>query len=343
MRHGHPFVHDAPALNSTGVCRWHANTPGTMPSQGRTWWCHATLRRQALCRLAQPRAEMAACCFAPHAPAIPCNALRYGLLCPSGPAEKWPLRCASATTRTIVLHASGPLPRGIAKVAAKAAKTSAKVPPPAVASTVSTILGIVVLLGSFLYKVPQVVRIARRRSGEGISVAMYSVETVATSLSALYFLRRAFPLSTYGELFFIVVQNIVILGQIHFFENLNQRLAALAVACYCVGVAVLLSPAAPLKLLMALQLAAIPTLNLARVPQIALNWRRKSTGELSPITLGLQVAGNLARVFTTIVSVGDGLMLLGVGMSTVFNAALVGQYVYYNVPNRRKESADIQR
>jgi mannose-P-dolichol utilization defect 1 len=242
-----------------------------------------------------------------------------------------------------VLHASGPLPRGIAKVAAEAAKTSAKVPPPAVASTVSTILGIVVLLGSFLYKVPQVVRIARRRSGEGISVAMYSVETVATSLSALYFLRRAFPLSTYGELFFIVVQNIVILGQIHFFENLNQRLATLAVACYCVGVAVLLSPAAPLKLLMALQLAAIPTLNLARVPQIALNWRRKSTGELSPITLGLQVAGNLARVFTTIVSVGDGLMLLGVGMSTIFNAALVGQYVYYNVPNRRKESAGIQR
>lgn len=202
----------------------------------------------------------------------------------------------------------------------------------------STVVGVLVLVGSFLYKVPQVLRIARRRSGEGISVAMYALETVATSMSALYFLRRGFAFSTYGECFFIVLQNMFILAQILVFEKLDRGRAALAAVLYLAGVAFLLSPAAPLKLLMALQLATIPILNFARIPQIVLNWQRKSTGELSPITLTLQVAGNIARVFTTIVSVGDWLMLLGVVVSTVFNGTLVAQYVHYNKFGRTKQA-----
>lgn len=38
--------------------------------------------------------------------------------------------------------------------------------------------------------------------------------------------------------------------------------------------------------------------------QIVMNYQRKSTGELAPTTLVLQAAGNLARIFTTIVQVG---------------------------------------
>jgi hypothetical protein len=37
--------------------------------------------------------------------------------------------------------------------------------------------------------------------------------------------------------------------------------------------------------------------------QIVMNYQRKSTGELAPTTLVLQAAGNLARIFTTIVQV----------------------------------------
>jgi mannose-P-dolichol utilization defect 1 len=212
-------------------------------------------------------------------------------------------------------------------------------PPPASAlGLLSTGVGSLVLLGSIFYKLPQVLRIARRRSGKGISVVMYSVETVATTFSALYFLRRAFHFSTYGELFFIILQNAVILSQIAAFENLDRVRTAAAAVLYAAAVAFLASPAAPLTLLMALQLAAIPLLNLARVPQIVLNWRRKSTGELSPVTLGLQVVGNVARIFTTLASVGDALMLLGVLVSTAFNTALVGQYIHYNTSSKDRSA-----
>ena len=38
-----------------------------------------------------------------------------------------------------------------------------------------------------------------------------------------------------------------------------------------------------------------------RIPQIMLNIRRGNSGELSPVTSGLNLAGNLARTFTTLV------------------------------------------
>lgn len=197
-------------------------------------------------------------------------------------------------------------------------------------SVISAIVGVCVLIGSLLYKIPQVLRIARRRSGEGVSVTMYSLETIGTTFSALYFMRRAFAFSTYGELVFVAVQNVAILCLIVLFEKHNRVVAALAALAYACMVILLLSPSVPLKVLMGLQIAAIPILNLARVPQIILNWRRKGTGQLAPLTLGLQVLGNVARIFTTLASVRDWLMLTGVCVSTLFNSTLVAQWLYYN-------------
>jgi mannose-P-dolichol utilization defect 1 len=199
-----------------------------------------------------------------------------------------------------------------------------------VLALLSTIVGVLVLIGSVLYKIPQVVRIARRRSGKGVSVTMYSLETIGTTFSFMYFARKAFAFSSYGELVFVMVQNVVILGLLVAFEKFNRPASVALGILYAALVFLLLSPSVPLRALMVLQIAAIPILNLARVPQILLNWRRKGTGELAPITLGLQLLGNVARIFTTIASVRDWLMLTGVCVSTLFNATLVIQWLYYN-------------
>jgi mannose-P-dolichol utilization defect protein 1 len=200
----------------------------------------------------------------------------------------------------------------------------------------STIVGILVLIGSLLYKIPQVLRIAKRRSGEGISITMYLLETIGTTFSVMYFARKAFAFASYGELVFVMGQNVVILALIAAYEKLNKPFAVLAGIAYLTLVISLLSPSVPLRALVGLQVASIPILNIARIPQIVLNWRRKGTGELAPITLGLQLLGNVARIFTTIASVRDWLMLVGVCVSTLFNATLVGQWLYYS---RRKPVA----
>ncbi|KAK1862594.1 hypothetical protein I4F81_005162 [Pyropia yezoensis] len=86
--------------------------------------------------------------------------------------------------------------------------------------------------------------------------------------------------------------------------------------------------------------AAIPVVNVgARLPQAALNWRRKTVGEQSVVTLALQWLGNLARVFTTLVQVRDPVVLCGSVASAVVNGALVGQWVWYT----RKERAAAKR
>lgn len=194
----------------------------------------------------------------------------------------------------------------------------------------SSIVGVCVLIGSLLYKIPQVFRIVRRKSAAGISVLMYAMETLGTTFSAVYFARRAFPFVTYGESIFVMVQNVLIMMLIVIYQRLPKLSALCCSAFYLIALLFLYSSFFPLKFLMALQVCSIPVLNFARVPQIFLNFRRKSTGELSPITLGLQLLGNVARVFTTIAQVKDPLMLLGICVATCFNSVLFGQWIFYS-------------
>jgi hypothetical protein len=65
--------------------------------------------------------------------------------------------------------------------------------------------------------------------------------------------------------------------------------------------------------LAALQASTIVTMALgSRLPQILLNWRRGDAGMLSVTSCGLNVAGNAARVFTTLVLTRDPLLLGGI-------------------------------
>lgn len=204
------------------------------------------------------------------------------------------------------------------------------IPPNNFLTIFSTIVGICVLIGSLLYKIPQVVRVLRRRSAAGISVLMYSLETIGTTFSAVYFARRRIPFSTYGESVFIMFQNFIILILIVFYQKLPRAPAIFLALLYIVSLFFLYSNFVSMPVLTILQICSIPIMNLARIPQILLNWRRKGTGELSPITLGLQLLGNVARIFTTIAQVKDPLMLTGIAVATCFNSTLFGQWMWYS-------------
>ena len=201
---------------------------------------------------------------------------------------------------------------------------------PTLLSLLSTIVGVCVLIGSLLYKIPQLLRVIRHRSAAGISLLMYTLETIGTTFSAVYFARRAFPFASYGESVFIMAQNVLLIMCIVLFEQLPKLPATIAAILYTFSLILLYSNLVPLKILVALQVCSIPILNLARVPQIALNWRRKGTGQLSPITLGLQLLGNIARIFTTIAQVKDPLMFIGICVATCFNTTLFAQWIYYS-------------
>ena len=70
----------------------------------------------------------------------------------------------------------------------------------------------------------------------------------------------------------------------------------------------------------------------SRITQILKSYREKSTGPLSTITFGLNMLGNLARIFTTIKETKDPIMVGGFIISFILNLIIFLQIIYYNRP-----------
>lgn len=190
--------------------------------------------------------------------------------------------------------------------------------------------GYVVIAGSMLFKLPQAARIFRKKSAAGLSSSMYILETIGIAMSLAFSIRNAFPFSTYGETVFIVLQNVVIMAGISLYsDEPRPPILALSLLLASLFFAYTISPLAPMLLVSILQTVSIPLLNFSRVPQLLLNYRNKSTGELAPSTLILQAVGNVARIFTTMVQLQNTLYLLSCVAAFIFNGALVAQYYLY--------------
>ena len=65
--------------------------------------------------------------------------------------------------------------------------------------------------------------------------------------------------------------------------------------------------------------------------QALTNYKNKSTGQLSAVTLTLLMFGSLARVFTSVQETGDPVIILSYVISTICNIVLSFQlYLYWN-------------
>jgi hypothetical protein len=110
------------------------------------------------------------------------------------------------------------------------------------------------------------------------------------------------------------VQNAAIVGLIFQLGSVPQRVQV-ALSAGLAGTGWwLLTGGCPPGTLTALQAGSVVLLALGgRLPQILLNLRRGGSGELSLVSCGLSLVGNLARVFTTAVLVRDPIILGSAG------------------------------
>lgn len=173
-------------------------------------------------------------------------------------------------------------------------------------------------------------------SARGLSLSAYVLETLAYAITLVYSYRNEFPFSTYGENFFLTLQNSVITTLIVYFPSTalksgrsNVGGAFVTVLALLAGAALLLvTPAPTLSLL---QAATVPLGVLSKLPQITANYRARSTGQLSVVAVGSQIAGCLARLFTTATEVGDTMLFLGFAVALVLNCVLGAQmWMYWN-------------
>lgn len=180
------------------------------------------------------------------------------------------------------------------------------------------------------------------QSARGLSLVAYILETVAYAITLAYSYRNNFPFSTYGENLFLTIQNALItLLIIHYPQSRLTRAqpsaAAVPVAALLMIASSVALVAVPTPTLALLQLATLPISLFSKLPQISQNHRAQSTGQLSAFAVVSQIAGCLARLFTTATEVGDLLMTAGFALALLLNCVLGAQMWIYWGKTEREE------
>ena len=213
---------------------------------------------------------------------------------------------------------------------------------------VSKGLSLGIVAGAVLVKVPQISRIVANGSAKGLRVSMFRSEVLSGTVAIAYFARSGIALAAYAELFFILTQNLVILALIRGFRDgekknakkgkndANDRRAVVVAFAFAAHVATVALLAFGVlanvsdKALETLYNCTTAVLIAGRAPQIAANFRVKSTGELSLASQALMSAGSAARIFTTAQEGGGASMLLAYGMSAGMNWVILAQMLLYS-------------
>ena len=98
--------------------------------------------------------------------------------------------------------------------------------------------------------------------------------------------------------------------------------------------------AIPKEALAILQFGTLPLSLSSKLPQIIQNAKTQSTGQLSAFAVFSQIAGCLARLFTTATEVGDLLVTAGFALALLLNCILgVQMWMFWGKDEREKDSA----
>ncbi|KAL8600688.1 hypothetical protein ACOMHN_006754 [Nucella lapillus] len=206
---------------------------------------------------------------------------------------------------------------------------------PCLKVVISKGLGFAIILGSLIVKVPQIIKMLRAKSGEGISMWSVNMELLAISASWSYGYASKFPFSSYGEAVFLAVQTTIIAALVLFYRG-NKLGAGGYVVLYIGEMVFLLSPYVPFKVLSTLQASNAVIILGSKVIQAYANFSNKSTGQLSAVTVYLMFLGAVARIFTSIQETGDSLVILTFVVSSLCNGLLALQIVLYWNPPKAK-------
>jgi mannose-P-dolichol utilization defect protein 1 len=189
-------------------------------------------------------------------------------------------------------------------------------------------LGYAILAGSLMLRVPQILKIVQAKSGQGISLLSEVLMILAGFGSMAYGYTKQFPIAAYGDIYFLYIQEIIILFLILYYQNrvLNAFGSVLIISALTSSLFLgLIEP----KLVFYLNgLSTIFSIS-SKLIQAVSNFQNGSTGNLSAITLVLQLAGTVARIFTSIQETGDFTLILTYVVVSVANLVLVLQLVYY--------------
>eukprot|EP01053_Blabericola_migrator_P004948 Blabericola_migrator_1__4947@NODE_257_length_10777_cov_171_650047_g215_i0_p5_GENE_NODE_257_length_10777_cov_171_650047_g215_i0NODE_257_length_10777_cov_171_650047_g215_i0_p5_ORF_typecomplete_len254_score32_90PQloop/PF04193_14/1e07PQloop/PF04193_14/3_1e10MtN3_slv/PF03083_16/0_00066MtN3_slv/PF03083_16/1_4ER_lumen_recept/PF00810_18/0_38_NODE_257_length_10777_cov_171_650047_g215_i025503311 len=189
------------------------------------------------------------------------------------------------------------------------------------------------LLGGIAVQLPQIYKILANKSVAGLSEISWVVQVFSTGAYVAFNYILGYPFMTWGDAFFAVLEYCIIVGCCWVYAPpADARLRQLRMA-YCATGLILtvmtLTKIMPGWLVTVLGIAPMPMVIAGRLPQIMLNHQQKHTGQLSVESLAMQVAGNSARIISTLVMVPDLVVLMSHVVAMIFNGIPLVQVLMY--------------
>ncbi|KAM4620589.1 mannose-P-dolichol utilization defect 1 protein-like isoform 2-T2 [Polymixia lowei] len=206
---------------------------------------------------------------------------------------------------------------------------------PCLKIVLSKTVGLWILLGTVLAQLPQVLKLMRGRSGEGLSLMSVLLQLYSTSGPVVYCVANNFPLSAWGERLFMLIQTATI-GFLILHYRGNTLKGMLFLLAYG-GVMFLLGSSAPTAVISMMQASSVRALIASKVIQAGTNYSNGHTGQLSSISVLLVWAGSLALIFASLLETGKSLSTLAHVLSACLSCILLAQVLCY-----RKSSAAIK-
>lgn len=158
---------------------------------------------------------------------------------------------------------------------------------PCIKHTISKALGTGIVGVSAIVKLPQLFNLLASQSAEGVSFTSYLLETISYVVTMVYNARMGNPFSTYGEVGFILVQNVAIACLVLHYNKQPGEMAifvfGLAVGLYIISQSELVH----MDKLSMLQAGAGALGIASKVPQIYTIWKEGTTGQLSAFAVSL--------------------------------------------------------
>ena len=194
----------------------------------------------------------------------------------------------------------------------------------------SKLLSFAIIFGALMFKIPQIIQIISAKSAQGLSEIALFIESFSLLITSSYSYRSNFPISTYGEIPIVFIQNIIILLLIYYFKNKYIDYNIIYIIFLILFQLLSLNNLfISFKLIEIIYSFQIFTIIGSVLPQIYKIYIEQNTGQLSFSTNTFAFIGCCVRLFTTIKELNDIMATILIFISTLMRGILFLQFFIY--------------
>lgn len=209
---------------------------------------------------------------------------------------------------------------------------------------VSKLLGYLIIIFSFILKLPQIKNMFQLKSDKGLSYISNYLEVIIFLCSSVYGYHYKNPFSTYGENIIIFFQTLMILILCWRYGNKPTIVSAIGRLGFLFSLVIFILSAVlnifPEYVWFYIGSCPIPLASVSKISQIYESFKSKNTGPLSAFTFILALGGSIVRIFTTITETNDFLMIFTYAYGALLNLIILIQiFIYGNKSEVIKEKS----